>query len=72
MPSRLLIHRTADDSATEIAYVLEDGSYATVRIADDADSVTIAGQLRALAARLAAKTQESQTPQRRSGRRVPV
>jgi len=65
MSSRLIIHRTTDDTATDIAYVLEDGSYAAVRIADSADAETIAGQLRALAARLAAKPAHARAPYRR-------
>ena len=55
MTARLIVHRTPDDTATDIAYVLADGSYAAVRIADSSDAETIAGQLRALAARMAAK-----------------
>ena len=57
--SRLIVHRTPDDTATDIACILEDGSYATVRIADSADTETIAGQLRALAARMAAKRSDA-------------
>jgi hypothetical protein len=64
--SRLIIHRTADDTATDIAYVMEDGTYAAVRIADGADTETIAGQLRALAARMAAKPSERRGPHARA------
>ena len=70
MPSRLVIHRTADDTATDISYVLEDGSHAAVRIADNADAETVAGQLRALAARMAAKSEDSKGSYRRTSRRA--
>ena len=44
---RLEIRR--DEVATVIGYMREDGLYAAVRIADDSDVETIAGQLRVLA-----------------------
>ena len=46
MPPRLTFARTADDSATDVGYLHEDGQYAAVRIADSSDPETIAPGLR--------------------------
>ena len=68
MPPRLTFTRTADDSATDVGYLHEDGQYAAVRIADISDPETIAGQLRVLADMLtrgAMKFGQSFNPSRR-------
>ena len=50
---RFQIRRSECDTATDIGYVREDGTYAAVRIADRSDAETIAGQLRVLAEQIA-------------------
>ena len=47
MPEPRLTFRRADnDTATDVGYVMNDGGYAAIRVHDDADTETIAGQLR--------------------------
>ena len=53
MPLRITFCRTADDDATDVGFVLDESAdYGVVRIFDKSDAKTIAGQLRALAARI--------------------
>ena len=53
--ARLQFRRTECDTATDIGYQREDGTYAAVRVADNSDAETIAGQLRVLAEQITRK-----------------
>jgi len=70
MPPRLTFRRSDNDTATDIGYVLDDGGYAAIRVADDSDTATVAGQFRALAARIHPSGEEPRvTPGKRRARR---
>ena len=72
MPSRLTFRRTEADTATDVGYVLPGGALAAIRVDDTSDAQTIAGQLRALAARIDPAGSEPRVTPKGRRRRGPL